>query len=66
MLKTEITELVLAKASEVFGSREAAMTWLTTPAMALDYKRPVDLLTTLAGNQVIERLLGQLEYCVYI
>lgn len=61
---TEVAQLV--KVTRVFGSRRAAKAWLNTPAMALDYKRPADLLATPAGAQAVERLLGQLEYCVYI
>lgn len=57
---------LLAKATEVFGSRQAAKTWFNTPAMALDYKRPAELLATPAGAQSVERLLWQLEYGVYI
>lgn len=56
----------LARAAEVLGSREAAEAWLHTPAMALDNKRPADLLVTRAGAESVERLLGQMEHCIYV
>ena len=56
---------ILAKATEVFGSREAAERWLERPAIGLDRKRPIDLLTTNAGAEMVEKFLGRLEYGVY-
>lgn len=56
---------VLAKASEVFGGREAGERWLMSPAMALEQHRPIELLTTGAGAELVEQLLGRLEYGVY-
>lgn len=56
---------VLAKAIEVFGMREEAEKWLATPAIALEKKRPVDLLRSPVGVELIEQLLGRLEYNVY-
>lgn len=56
---------VLAKATEVFGSQAGAETWLAAPAMALDQRRPIDLLSSPAGVEMVEQLLGRLEYGVY-
>jgi putative toxin-antitoxin system antitoxin component (TIGR02293 family) len=56
---------VLAKAIEVFGTREEAEKWLATPAVALEKKRPVDLLRSPVGVELVEQLLGRLEYNVY-
>lgn len=56
---------VLAKATEVFGSQAEAETWLAAPAMALDQRRPIDLLSSPAGVEMVEQLLGRLEYGVY-
>jgi len=56
---------VLTQAAGVFGSREAAAEWLTRPAMALDQRRPVDLLGTEGGRKQVELLLIRLEYGVY-
>jgi len=56
---------VLTTATEVFGSQSEAEKWLTTPAVALDQRRPVDLLSSPAGVEMVEQLLGRLEYGVY-
>jgi putative toxin-antitoxin system antitoxin component (TIGR02293 family) len=56
---------ILAKAAEVLGSREAAEQWLGRPAMALDRRRPIELLATAAGAKLVEDLLGRIEYGVY-
>ena len=56
---------ILAKATCVLGSQDEAEQWLKRPAMGLDQKRPIDLLTTPAGVQLVEDYLGRLEYNVY-
>ncbi len=56
---------VLAKATEVMGSQVRAEEWLTTPATALDQRRPIDLLSSPVGAEAVEQLLGRLEYGVY-
>jgi putative toxin-antitoxin system antitoxin component (TIGR02293 family) len=56
---------ILAAAIEVMGSQEVAERWLETPAMALDGKRPIELLATPAGTEMVEDLLGRIQYGVY-
>jgi putative toxin-antitoxin system antitoxin component (TIGR02293 family) len=56
---------ILAKATEVFGSQERAEQWLEQPAISLEQRRPIDLLTTPAGTEIVETFLGRLEYGVY-
>lgn len=56
---------ILAKTAELFGTVEAAETWLATPAMGLDQHRPIDLLATPAGAGMVDQLLTRLEYGVY-
>lgn len=56
---------VLTRASEVFGSQTAAERWLSEPAMALDRRRPVDLLSSPVGVEIVEQLLGRIEHGVY-
>lgn len=56
---------ILARATELFGSQEEAERWLGRPAMALNRHRPIDLLTTPAGVELVEDLLGRIEYGVY-
>jgi putative toxin-antitoxin system antitoxin component (TIGR02293 family) len=57
---------ILTKATAVFGSQEAAEQWLGRPAMGLDRNRPIDLLATPAGVEMVETFLTQLEYGVYV
>ena len=56
---------LLAHATEVFGSQQEAERWMDEPAMALDERRPIDLITTPAGLELVETLLRRLEYGVY-
>lgn len=56
---------ILAKASAIFGSNEEAEQWLERPATGLDGRRPIDLLATPAGVELVEDFLVRLEYGVY-
>ncbi len=38
---------------------------MSRPAMGLDHSRPIDLLQTEVGSQIVEDFLHRLEYCVY-
>ena len=57
---------ILAKATAAFGSREAAEQWLQNPVMGLDQRRPIDLLATPAGVELVEVFLERLKYGVYM
>ena len=56
---------ILAKATDVFGSQAEAEQWLERPALGLDQRRPIDLLGTPAGVELVEDHLDRLEYGVY-
>lgn len=56
---------ILAKATEVFGSQAEAEAWMERPATGLEQHRPIDLLTTPAGVEIVGTFLGRLEYGVY-
>lgn len=56
---------ILGRAIELFGSQEEAESWLERPAMALEQRRPIDLLSTPAGVESLEEHLTRLEYGVY-
>jgi putative toxin-antitoxin system antitoxin component (TIGR02293 family) len=56
---------ILARATALFGSQVEAEAWLERPAMALDQRRPIDLLSTPTGVGTIEDHLTRLEYGVY-
>jgi putative toxin-antitoxin system antitoxin component (TIGR02293 family) len=57
---------ILAKATEMFGSQEDAEQWLERPAIGLDRRRPIDLLATPAGVELVEDYLRRIEYGVYV
>ena len=50
----------------MLGSQAEAEHWLSTPAMALNRRRPVDLLISPAGVEMVEQLLGRVERGVYM
>lgn len=56
---------ILAKATGVFGTQAEAEQWLERPALGLDQRRPIDLLATPAGVELVEDHLERLEYGVY-
>lgn len=56
---------LLAKAEDVFESRERAAQWMLDPAMALENRRPIDLLTTPVGAKLVDDVLERLRYGVY-
>lgn len=56
---------LLARATIVFGDQGKAERWLSSNAMGLDGHRPVDLLQTSCGAQLVNDYLGRLEYGVY-
>ena len=63
--KTWFLAETLALASAVFGGRDAAERWMAQPAMGLDGARPIDLLRTMQGAELVTELLGRLEHGVY-
>jgi putative toxin-antitoxin system antitoxin component (TIGR02293 family) len=56
---------VLARATSVLGSQDEAEQWLERPAIGLNQRRPIDLLATAAGTEIVEDFLRRLEYGVY-
>ena len=56
---------VVAFAKEVLNSADAASQWLQIPNRALEGERPVDLLDTQTGSQMVETILGRIAYGLY-
>lgn len=56
---------ILGRATEIMGSQQEAEQWLERPAIGLDERRPIDLLSTPAGVQSVEDYLTRIEYGVY-
>lgn len=56
---------VLAQATEVFGNQEEGERWLNTPALAFGHRRPIDLLVTPIGTEMVQDVLARIEHGVY-
>lgn len=56
---------ILGRTIALFGSQAEAEDWLERPAMALEQRKPIDLLSTPAGVESVEDHLTRLEYGVY-
>jgi putative toxin-antitoxin system antitoxin component (TIGR02293 family) len=56
---------ILAKASYVLGSQEEAEKWMLEPAYGLDNRRPIDLLASSEGAEIVDEHLTRMEYGVY-
>lgn len=56
---------LMTQATRVLGAQEAAERWFSQPALALSNRRPIDLLKTLPGTQLVQDLLTRMEYGVY-
>lgn len=56
---------ILSRTSELVGGQAEAERWLASPQMALEQRRPIDLLATPAGTALVETLLDRMEYGVY-
>ena len=58
-------ESVREMAKEVLGSAEAAHQWLMTEAMGLEFRKPIDLMSTSPGAEAVKTLLQRMRYGVY-
>jgi putative toxin-antitoxin system antitoxin component (TIGR02293 family) len=56
---------ILGRVIRLFGPQADAEEWMKRPQMALDRRRPIDLLSTPAGVETLEDHLTRLEYGVY-
>jgi len=56
---------ILGRAIELFGVQAEAEKWLDRPALALDGRKPIDLLSTPAGVESVEDHQTRLENGVY-
>ena len=56
---------ILGHAIGVFGSADAASVWMNKPALRLEHRKPIDLLVTYIGTELVEQYLTQIEYGVY-
>jgi putative toxin-antitoxin system antitoxin component (TIGR02293 family) len=56
---------VVSRAADILGSEDEARRWLVRPAMALDQRRPLDMLGTSAGEEMVDDLLTRMDHGVY-
>ncbi|HAF73687.1 MAG TPA: antitoxin [Gammaproteobacteria bacterium] len=56
---------LLEEAIEVFGNQEDAEAFFNRPALGLNQRLPIDLLSTPAGTELVETHLERLKYGVY-
>lgn len=57
--------VILSKATALLGSQTEAESWMQQPASGLSQRRPIDLLATVVGVEIVEEFLHRLEYGVY-
>jgi putative toxin-antitoxin system antitoxin component (TIGR02293 family) len=57
---------IMSLATQVLGGKKQAEDWLQRKAIALDQRRPIDLLTTDVGAQAVQTLLEQIDAGVYV
>jgi putative toxin-antitoxin system antitoxin component (TIGR02293 family) len=58
-------ESVRAMAEDVLGSTEAASEWLNAEAMGLEFRKPIDLVSTSPGAEAVKTLLQRMKHGVY-
>lgn len=70
-LGVHVSEQVLAIAEvirrglEVMGSDEALVRWLHSELQSLDNKKPIDLMDTSFGTQLLLKILGRIEHGIF-
>lgn len=58
-------ESMRSLAADVLGSEEAANEWLNTEAMGLEFRKPIDLMSSSPGAEAVKILLQRMKYGVY-
>lgn len=58
--------VLFAKAEDVLGGRDEALSWFREQHMALSGQRPIDMLDTFIGAALVDRTLRQIDYGVYL
>ena len=55
----ERAQEIYDRATMLFGSRKAALAWLTSKKVGLSYKPPIDVMRTTNGCDLVEKLLDE-------
>ncbi len=61
-----IFALLMVRAEDVLGGRDAALKWFQSEQMALGGRKPIEMLDTYIGAGLVDRVLRQMDYGVYI
>ena len=56
---------ILNRATEVLGDRDLAEQWMKEPALGLDGRKPIDLLSSRLGATLVKDHLTRMDYGVY-
>lgn len=56
---------MLERTARVLGNRQFAERWMVKPARGLNGQRPIDLLSSADGIELLETFLGRMEHGVY-
>lgn len=56
---------ILNRATEVLGDRDLAEQWMKEPALGLDGRKPIDLLSSRQGAALVKDHLTRMDYGVY-
>jgi putative toxin-antitoxin system antitoxin component (TIGR02293 family) len=56
---------LIAMADKVFGNPEKALLWLRSPNERLSNLKPLDVLNTESGGQMVESMLWQIDEGIY-
>lgn len=57
--------LLFQKCLSVLGDAEASRQWMQVPKRAFAGRTPLEMARTEVGAREVERLLGQIEHCVF-
>ena len=63
--RTERVARIQALVEQIFGSREKASLWLSTPDERIENQTPLDMLVTESGGRLVESMLWQIDEGVY-
>lgn len=65
LLKAQMLAETFALATTAFGDEEKARAWLFSELAVLEFKRPVDCLSTIQGYEGVKTLLGHIIFGIY-
>ena len=57
---------VFAKGEEVFEDKDKFFSWLNFPNSAFDAKKPISLLSSIIGREMVMNELGRIEHGIFI